>query len=693
MSRKSKLILATALFGAALFGASCGGGGGGGTASAPPPPPPPAPPASDVAKVLVLAAKGTTSPGATVGLYEGTIKSDGTISWSSDKNPGDNRLEYYHEFSNKSVLLYDEGDKSVYLYTGGTLNQVVGVQALSSKYHIFLPHFLVMDDGTSTPNVNHIITSNGRVVQFPGNNERLVYAGKDYLVVGDGATNEYVYIIKKDGSVTVLDWDDNPTSTPRDPISGGGVKLLDRVQGTDIILLGHTSTGTNKNAVYVILEDGTPVRITNGNNSSDGDNPVANIGSGKIMRDANGNIFVAINYTDGTDNLIEYFKIIPSGSGSIVFTTPAPINLGARASNPLRRGGYALDGNGRLYVIDYDSTATNYGIRTHFIDASNSYAAGPRYAGPSYPLDDDDLMLAFANGVLVTHTNPPASPAFYHVLGTSAPTNVGLLPEVIAAVSLCNQVNNESELTSENGLPYSGIVQEPVVGEGTNRLMCASSYVSGLRNQFAWVEASGTGTYNGRLVDNVSGSSTPSIYLMATTNSMIFWYDDQTFQECTFGASSCATRNLSKPVYWRVYYSFDSISSSIVTTFDKIKSDNNVLSDGAGRIYGGYWGGRAPNIKAVYFTNVISAPYTANIQTGAVDTSTLNVVFSSAPARGGNISLELDKAANVNTPVSGAKCPVGYYDHVWYKDATREFRELARPANTCLIRVLQVRTP
>jgi len=33
MSRKSKLILATAVFGAALFGASCGGGGGGGTAT------------------------------------------------------------------------------------------------------------------------------------------------------------------------------------------------------------------------------------------------------------------------------------------------------------------------------------------------------------------------------------------------------------------------------------------------------------------------------------------------------------------------------------------------------------------------------------------------------------------------------------------------------------------------------------
>ena len=708
MSKKGKLILATALFGAALFGASCGGGGGGGTASAPPPPPPPSPPAaSDVAKVLVLAAKGTTSPGVTVGLYEGTIKSDGTISWSSDKNPGDNRLEYYHEFSNKSVLLYDEGNQSVYLYTGGTLNPVTkGVEvnrdtitsitmttsvANTSVHNIFLPNFVVIHVG-GTAHELRIITSSGAIVRVYGSGSlaRLVYAGRDYLVVRNGATNEYVYIIKKDGSVEILDWND--ATSDKDPISGGRVKLLDRVQGTDIILLGHTSASPN--AVYVILEDGTPVRITNSTNASTGDNPVADIKSGKIMRDANGNIFVAINYVSSNTNYIEYFKIIPSRSGSIVFTPPAPIDLGPTANNPPRKGGYALDGNGRLYVIDYDSTDNNYGIRTHFIDATNSYAAGPRYT--SLPVDNDDLMLAFANGVLVTHTTSSAGPDFYHVIGTNAPTNVALLPAVIDAVSLCNQVNNSSDLASENELPYSGIVQEPVVGEGTNRLMCASNSASTLQNQFAWVEVSGTGTYNGRRVSNVSGSLPgTSYYLMATANSMIFWYDNQTFRECTFGASSCVTRNLSRPVYWRVYYSFDSTSSSIVTTFDKIKSDNNVLSDGAGGIYRGYWRGRAPNIRAVYFTNVVSAPYIANIQTGAVDTSTLNVVFSNpiAPARGGNISLELDKAANVRSPISGAKCPPGYYDYVWYKDATREFRELARPANTCLIRVLQVRTP
>ena len=699
MSRKSKLILATAVFGAALFGASCGGGGGGGTASAPPPPPPP-PPASDVAKVLVLAAKGTSSPGATVGLYEGTIRSDGTVSWSSDLHPGENRLDYYHEFSNRSVLLYDVNDYSAYLYTAGTLNPVTtgfdvaddtitpitittGL-AFSSLYNIFLPNFLVMDDGAD---VDVIITQNGKIVTTVNTGaEHLVYAGRDYLVVGNGGTpNEYVYIIKKDGSVTILDWND--AIAGNQPIIGGGVRLLDRVQGTDIILLGHTST-TTANAVYVILEDGTPIRITNSTNAPTGDNPVANIHSGKIMRDANGNIFVAINYASSGTNYIEYFKIIPSGAGSVVFTPPAPINLGSTGSNPPRRGGYALDGNGRLYVIDY--AGGSFGIGTHFIDASNSYAAGPRHTSTLF--DGNHVMLAFANGVLISDNS--ASPTtFYHVLGTSAPTNIALNPNVIAAVSLCNQVNDTSELILENELAYSGIVQEPVVGEGTNRLMCASANVP---NQFAWVEASGTGTYDGRRVDDVNGSlSGTSYYLMATANSMIFAYDPtppnpQTiFQECTFGATSsiCVTRNLSREVYWSVY------GSNSTTTFDKIKSDINVLFDGDGSIYSGYWTGRAPNIRAVYFTNVVSAPYIANIQTGAVDTSTLNVVFSEARARGGNISLELDKAANVRSPISGAQCPSDYFDHVWYKDATRNFTSLPRPTNTCLIRVLQVRTP
>jgi|GEM_PF-6597638 len=688
MSKKGKAILASALFGAAIFGASCGGGGGGTSASTGGPPSGP-PPASDIAKVLVLAAKGFTSPGATVGLYEGTVKSDGTIVWSSDLLPGENELDYYHEFSNKAVLLYDVNDYSAYLYTGGTLTQVTdGIYleddtqtpftitswvAFYSPYHIFLPNFVVMDYGQD---LDRIITSNGKIVDlYDDYDERLVYAGRDYLVVGDGDTDEYVYIIKKDGTVTVLDWDDSDSDI--DPISNGWARLLDRVQGTDIILLGHDSP-TDPNALYVILSDGTPIRITNSSTGATGDDPVADIYSGKIMRDANGNIFVAVNYGTPTTNEILYFKVIPSGSGSYVYTPPTPIDLGDNAYNPGRRGGYALDGNGRLYVIDYDGT--NFGIRSHFIDASNSYTAGPRYTSSSF--DENHVMLAFANGVLVS--NHPTSPdTFYHVLGTNAPTNVALSAQVIEAVSLCNRVNNTSELIIENNPPYTDTIQEPVVGEGTNRLMCASTNVP---NRFAWVEASGTGTYNGRRVNDVNGPLTgDSYYLMATANSMIFFYDSQTFQECSFGASSCTTRNLTKEVFSYVYPNY--------TSNVKIKSDNNILSDGADMSYGGYWEGQAPNIRAVYFTNTPSAPYIANIQTGAVDSSTLNVVFQLNIARGGNVSLELDRVANVRSPISGAQCPIYTFDFVWYKDATNNFDSLSRPANTCLITVLQTRTP
>jgi hypothetical protein len=473
------------------------------------------------------------------------------------------------------------------------------------------------------------------------------------------------------------------------------VRFLDRVQGTDIILLGHNSTN-DKNAIYVILEDGTPVRITNSAPAVTGDDPVANISSGKIMRDANGNIFVAINYANTTTNLIKYFKIIPSGSGSVVFTLTSPLDLGSAAStgNPPRRGGYALDGEGRLYVIE--RLSGDFRINTVFINNINTLETGSPHTlafnGTSPP-----VMLAFANGVLISNGTSSAG-AFFHVIRNSIPINIALSSAVINAVSLCNQVNDLSELILENSPAYTGIVQEPVVGEGTNRLMCASASATGLQNQFAWVEAFGNGTYNGARVDQVSGSSSIlSYYLVATANSMIFLQNpptplfsasSQTFQECTFGASSCSTRNLTNPVYWTVYH-----SNSTITTYDKIKSDNNVLSDGAGSKYGGYWKGVAPNIKAVYFTFAPSVPYTANIQTGAVNTSPLDVAFTSEPARGGNISLELDKAANVRSPISGAQCPSGHYDFVWYRDANYNITNLTRPNNTCLIRVLQVRTP
>ena len=696
MSKKGKAILASALFGAAIFGASCGGGGGGTSASTPPPPPPPSP-ASDIAKVLVLAQKGLTSPGALIGLYEGTVKDDGTVVWSADLNPGDQMLEYLHEFSNRSVLLYDTGSKDLYIYDNGTLSPVKGGAGIGPyrNNNIYLPHFVVYNDAGKV-NIDFVATSGGKVVNFMVTDvERLIYAGENYVVIGDGATNERVYIVKKDGTMIELDWDDSTKAI--DPIDNGKASLLDRVENTDIILLGHDSA--NPNAVFVIDDQGNPVRITNSINVATGDDPMKNIDSGKIVRDANGNVYVAVlSDPDGTaksgDEIIQYFKIVPPLASSVVFTPNTPINVnGGNNANALAPSLYALDGAGHLYFIGETYDADNKSELTQaFIDASNIFSISAKD-----DLDNTDmknyLILAFSEGVLISD---PDFKNFYHFIYNSAqPTNVALNPNVIGAVRVCNELN--IPLTDENEIFYTKTKQEPIVGEGTDRIMCGSATKD---DTFAWIEYKGSGLYNGDYTTDVNNDTvveTPNILrAIATSNSMVYVVNTspnftKTY-ECPFGTAfssgqTCTERNMNKAFFSDIY---PAVGSNY-----KFKTDTNVLSDGARYIYGGFWQGVAPNIKAAYFTGVISAPYTVNIQTGAVDTSTLNIPFTTAGwgARGGNVSLELDKAAHVYKPITGAQCPAGLYDFVWYKDASHNFNNLTRPQNTCLIRVLQVRNP
>jgi hypothetical protein len=701
MGKKSKLILATALFGAALFGASCGGGddgaptagtgtgsgggSGGGSGSAPPPAP-------AVATVLVAAVAQNNA--ADVRVFEGTVRGDGTINWSTNLLSRD--LDYYHEFSNGSVLLYDRNDNSLFRYTTGNPTQLTNVTDVNNDTtrtltttagfanttvgNIFLPNFVVIHDGNDL----RIITSSGAVVQVrgagAGNPARLVYAGRDYLVVRNGAANEHVYIVRQNGSVTVLDWND--AATGNQPITNGQVQLLDRVQGTDIILLGPTPT-TSANAIYVILEDGTAIRITNTGGDT-GDDPVANLRDGKIRRDANGNIFVAIRYQAGADTPIQYYRISPAGN--VEFRTNPITITGHTIEN--RRDRYALDGSGRLYVMSRPTSGgTNYHISTRTINIVGDL--GPNDLSIAFATNNANL-LALADRVLVISRpvagGPPNQVRF--MSGTGSVSN-DILPSLTSnirdALELCSIVNENSRLTAENGLPYSGITQEPVVGEGTNSIMCASAFHVAARNLFAWLRFDGT-SYSGSRVNNVSGGAGPSEYLMATANGMIFRLDDQTFYECNFGATSCAARNLSGSAFQNVY------NSNGFTANVKIKSDNNILSDGAGFAYLGRWRGFAPNIRAAYFTNAPSTAYIANIQTGVVNAIN-NPTYTVRPPSGGNISLDFNRGAALINPPAGAQCLVpNFFDFLWYADVNgNNFSNLPRPNNTCLVRVLNVR--
>jgi hypothetical protein len=274
------------------------------------------------------------------------------------------------------------------------------------------------------------------------------------------------------------------------------------------------------------------------------------------------------------------------------------------------------------------------------------------------------------------------------VVGDGAPTNIlaTLSPSVINALQLCSIVNENSQLTAENGLPYSGITQEPVVGEGTNSIRCASASHAASQNQFAWLRLE-SGIFSGFRVNDVSGGAGTSEYLMATANGMIFRLNDQTFYECNLGATSCAARNLSGSAFRNVY------NSGGFTANVKIKSDNNILSDGAGFTYLGHWQGFAPNIRAVYFTNTPSTAYIANIQTGVVNTIS-NPVYTLGAPSGGNISLDFNRGVALTISTVGARCYVLFnlFDLVWYADVNgNNFSNLARPGDNCLVRVLNVR--
>ncbi|WP_028951156.1 hypothetical protein [Sulfurihydrogenibium subterraneum] len=436
---KKKAFLASAILATSVALSSCGGGGGG-TSSTTPPPPPPPPAATDVAKVLVLAQKGFTSPGALIGLFEGTVKSDGTVVWSSDLNSGDNDLDYYHEFSNNNLLLYDTGTNEFYLYSNQTLTPITqGVDystgnnvnvagiAMASNYNIFLPNFVIKDNGMR---IDYIITQNGKVIEAGVTGaEHLIYAGENYVVFGDGTANERVFIVKKDGTIKELDWDDATKAV--DPINVGGAIVLDRVEGTDTILLGHNST--NANALFVIDDNGDVVRITNSTNAATGDDPMSNIVAGKIVKNGN-NFFVAVG--DNANN-IEYFKVIGPVASSVVFTPTSPISGDATVTS----GSFSLDGNGHLYLISDCDIDGKYELLEGFIDSSNIFNSACKNTAANDALTGY-VMLSFSNGVLMSD----GANFFHYIYGSSQPTNVALNPNVINAVNYCNNVNNTTYL-------------------------------------------------------------------------------------------------------------------------------------------------------------------------------------------------------------------------------------------------------
>jgi hypothetical protein len=327
MSKKSKLILATAVFGAALFGASCGGGGGttagtgtgngsgsgngsGGNGSAPPPPPP----ASIEGRVLALLEVNASKR---VSICE--LKNDTQVECGDDISSGANTtLSYIHEFSNGNVLLRDLNNK-LYFFNGSQVTKLTtyrqvgsadetttsaGIDALTGsgvKWHA-TPNFVIMHGGAALV----AVSKDGKVIK-EDSNVGFVNAACEAVQKGTK-----FYKLKTDGSSSI-------TTIPTDLKASASGKYVVKDQ-KDIYLTSDKCS--IEGAVYVDTLDPTPAD------------------DAKMVLGGDGNFYIAVR--NGTT--LNYYKV----SGS----TKNKLAAGALPSVPNRKYSYALDGEGRLYAIN-----------------------------------------------------------------------------------------------------------------------------------------------------------------------------------------------------------------------------------------------------------------------------------------------------------------------------------------------------
>ena len=380
MSKKGKLILATAVFGAALFGASCGGGGGGGTASAPPPPPPP-PPGID-GQVLAVLTTGTASAGTLKPVTICQLKSDNKAYCGSDLNPSANVDLYYgYEFGNGNVLLVDAGGIG-YFFNGsqvGKLDKFKPLGASSSTPETTAPGGITIPDPTASGNKVYV-TPNFVILLTNGDKELVVITSSGKVIkdsyTGAMTVNASCEAVTKGATTYKLNADGTSTSTTIPTrLASAGDKVLVR-NGNDIYL---SSDGCSTAGAVLV-------------------DTISGVSDAQMVKVGN-DFYIAVRA--GTN--LRYYKV----SGN----TPTPLNIAINASTLTDKYKYALDGTGRLYAITVANTVDVY-------DNTNGARIG---TGASVTGANFDALLAFADRVLAK--DPSSGGKAYEITATSSVVN------------------------------------------------------------------------------------------------------------------------------------------------------------------------------------------------------------------------------------------------------------------------------
>jgi len=452
MSKKGKLILATALFGAALFGASCGGGGGGedATASAPPSPPspPPAPPAPTVeGRVLALLNLGTPSAGTFMPVTICELRSDNKAHCGNDLNPtADANLEYLYEFPNGNVVLKDSANK-IYFFNGSQV--------------IKLDKFRPLGASSSTPET----PAPGGSITIPNltNPNTMVYATPNFVIVVNNSSTNTLVVITSSGKV-IKDTDNTDKYTP-----DTSCEVVTKGTNTTYKLNpdGSSTTTTIPTTLAsaggkFLVQSGNDIFLSNSRCSASGVvvDTISNANDAKMVK-VGDDFYIAVR----VDEKLRYYKVTGN--------TVTPLNTGITLAdqNPTEYY-YALDGKGRLYAITATGKVSVYNIDGTQIgsDLSITNVAG---------------LLGLADRVLAKDTQ--GGKAYEITITGSTASAVDKGSTLFEVVDKCTDTNTKS-----------------VDGAGTNFIRCVYSNSSTTLHSLTY--DSGSGLYRSASSSMLSGA-------------------------------------------------------------------------------------------------------------------------------------------------------------------------------------------
>ena len=637
MSRKSKLILATALFGAALFAASCGGGGGGGTTtttgtgsgsgsgggsgsgsgsgSTPPP-------ASVEGKVLALLDVGTNRQVTICGLL-----SNGTASCGNNLNPDNVVLDYVHEFPNGNVVLRGPGNV-LYFFdaNSNTLTRLTSYRDLNntpqtlssgitippgSRYYA-TPNFLFMYNDNNLV----AISRTGNVIMDLGVNIATDTANSD-IVCERVAKGGNTFRLNVDGTVSIIP----PAAVTRVEASAGGKFLLSVPNGANRDVYLSDSRCELLNPVLVAFN-------------------VNNLAGVKMVQ-SSGSYYIAIRY-GATGNTLDYYRVTGNTR------TPLQTNLVLRAAN---QNLYEIDGLGNLY---YNNATDNIGAVT-----PNGTLLGPLNLDGT-PSGQVDGILAFNDRVLARDQD---AGVVYDVSINSTPAIV-VAPNPtggdLTALQRCTDANTRN-----------------VNGRGTSLVRCVFD------NGAAGGE---------RLVVFVHNTSGVFAFSDIQINATSAAGGNITRDHIRFGANAVLVPTRTGATSPHVINLCSVTTSPALTVFcsptdlpNPVNAPNIIPLADTTRIYP-FTNLLKFNGNNVLYLSGATAPFIPKF--GDIFSTPQAVPIPINSASGGNASLDLNKFAFSFRP-AGAPCAtqIVYFSS---RTASQKTYTIAQPSNGCVARILKV---